>query len=613
MMRSWFFLGRERHGRRGGWARSVCRRGFLLAALVTIGAVSPLAAQVTLRLSSTEKLYQLVGDSDWAPGSGIMGNLTPNPTFGNYNVLANGHGYSFEHLTTSGSELIFLFGDTVSFGTWSPAPQGFDCDAVPVGAATSDLPNSCGLPLDQTWVAPLTCYSQAGIPLSPAIDCKDNPTGSGFPSYHAQDPLAYSTTTDPERPPGLRLQFFQSGTATPANLNLPLFVSPMNSDGTQTIMDPCISQSVKITTGGDDIPNAGIDVDGQMYLVYSSGSEIATSGDPHQFNFSVLLHFDPNAQTFETQPFNGSPSGLISCLNAGAGGHFIFTSLHEVPAGTVSAFPNEPAILMFGIGYYRNSDVYLAAIPKSGFSTGSGIVYLTNVDAYGNATWCGSGSSPACNDSSALQPLFSDCCNHTMNPPSGPSVGKFSVSYSLLLGLWLMTYTADGPNPPITVGTYVRYARNPWGPWSSPQPLFLPCHDGMTSAAWTQAWPPPGGAEQGFGNFIHYQAPDAKSDFCVSAHLPGTVTDYPYSAGPAGPTFGEELVLPPPQASSGQDPQQTLGLADAPFMVERFQTLGLSSLFPPQLTLSIYYTLSTWNPYTVVLMKSTFDVDLNFP
>jgi hypothetical protein len=49
------------------------------------------------------------------------------------------------------------------------------------------------------------------------------------------------------------------------------------------------------------------------------------------------------------------------------------------------------------------------------------------------------------------------------------------------------------------------------------------------------------------------------------------------------------------------DPYTTPGGDFAPIMIERFTRITNSTLF-------IYYTMSTWNPYTVVKMRSAFTI-----
>jgi hypothetical protein len=53
---------------------------------------------------------------------------------------------------------------------------------------------------------------------------------------------------------------------------------------------------------------------------------------------------------------------------------------------------------------------------------------------------------------------------------------------------------------------------------------------------------------------------------------------------------------------SANDPQTERGAIYAPFMIERFLRVEGDSL-------KIYYVMSTWNPYTVVKMRSDFTIN----
>lgn len=55
-------------------------------------------------------------------------------------------------------------------------------------------------------------------------------------------------------------------------------------------------------------------------------------------------------------------------------------------------------------------------------------------------------------------------------------------------------------------------------------------------------------------------------------------------------------------SASEADPGSVRGGAYAPYVIERFTKLEGSEL-------SLYYVLSTWNPYVVVLMKSRLRVE----
>ncbi len=131
------------------------------------------------------------------------------------------------------------------------------------------------------------------------------------------------------------------------------------------------------------------------------------------------------------------------------------------------------------------------------------------------------------------------------------TMGDLSVTWCRNLDLWLMTYDSRAPAPS---GILFSYSKTPWGPWSQPQLIFNPIRDGA------------------LGKFIHN---------------PQAVPD----DGLAGPVIGKGQA----------DPQAVRGGDYAPYVVERWTKVQGSEL-------SIYYVLSTWNPYVVVLMKSRLQV-----
>ena len=92
------------------------------------------------------------------------------------------------------------------------------------------------------------------------------------------------------------------------------------------------------------------------------------------------------------------------------------------------------------------------------------------------------------------------------------------------------------------------------GPWSDPQIIFNAARDGA------------------LGKFIHN--PQANPD-----------------DGLSGPAIGKGQTKP----------QAVHGGAYTPYVIERWTRVKGSEL-------SIYYAMSTWNPYVVVLMKSQLHV-----
>ena len=185
--------------------------------------------------------------------------------------------------------------------------------------------------------------------------------------------------------------------------------------------------------------------------------------------------------------------------------------------------------------------------PASSYLSGSGTLYFTGLTD-GHPTWSGI-------ETNAVPVVQDNPTNGPAWPYDSPSVGNVSVSYSTNLSLWMMTYDGgrNSNHPTNTTGIYFSCAAQPWGPWSNPQLIYNATRD------------------HGFGNYIY------KSN------------DIP--TGPAGPTIN------PTQ----NNPTNTDGATYAPYMIESFTSISNSTVF-------IYYTMATWNPYTVLKMRSAFAI-----
>lgn len=124
-------------------------------------------------------------------------------------------------------------------------------------------------------------------------------------------------------------------------------------------------------------------------------------------------------------------------------------------------------------------------------------------------------------------------------------VGELSVAWNGDLGKWVMMYNCGATKSQILV----RTADKAWGPWSAPQVVFDADKDG------------------GMCTFMH--DPEGKcGDKLTDPHSPQTAGD-PY----------------------------------APYMIARFAK-GV-----PGEQADIYFLMSTWNPYNVVLMKARLKLD----
>lgn len=144
------------------------------------------------------------------------------------------------------------------------------------------------------------------------------------------------------------------------------------------------------------------------------------------------------------------------------------------------------------------------------------------------------------------RPIWSDKESAAKPIVEHPTIGDLSVTWSSALRLWLMTYDSRDPR-----GIVFRYSPTPWGPWSPAQVIFNVNRDNGDA-------------------FIHQAG---RQD------------------GLEGPVIGQGQA----------NPIAVQGGAYAPYVVERFTRLDGEQL-------GLYYLLSTWNPYVVVLMKSAFKV-----
>jgi hypothetical protein len=355
--------------------------------------------------------------------------------------------------------------------------------------------------------------------------------------------------------------------------------------------------------GIDEVPNAGISLGGQIYLVINTNAD-ASLDIPHLNACSILARFDEGTSTFVAGrilsqsyyplPENETPPLTVPPPPGTPAGHFVFTSLHELPAGfgifgpgvfedSPQEFePWEPGVLIFGEGQFRGdssgSSVYLSYV--------SGKDFWNGVDSHGNnATryFAGfkNGHPTWSRQETDSVPVVYDNPNNVPVPDGPPgfadpgTVGNISVIYSPELRLWLMTYDGGrqaGLTRPATNGIYFSYASAPWGPWTTPQLIFNACRD------------------NGFGNFMryHFDPNDPSKNTC-----PAAVTGTAHSSGPAGPTIGDQTA---------NDPVTKNGSVYAPFMIERFTEVQGD-------TLKIFYTMSTFNPYTIVEMESDFKIN----
>jgi hypothetical protein len=153
-------------------------------------------------------------------------------------------------------------------------------------------------------------------------------------------------------------------------------------------------------------------------------------------------------------------------------------------------------------------------------------------------------------DSDADGPSFSLVEDDALPLISSECVGELSVRREPERGLYLMTYNCAHPDEPR--GVHLRTSETPFGPWSEPIVIFDPVRDG-------------------YGQFIH-RAVCSETPVYGCAEADDGLGN-PGREGEWGGEYGPYLIEPWLESEGG--------------------------------LLTLYYTLSSWNPYAVHLIRTT--------
>ena len=218
---------------------------------------------------------------------------------------------------------------------------------------------------------------------------------------------------------------------------------------------------------------------------------------------------------------------------------------HKVPTEkfvNISAFLEGETVWLFGSGLYRKSSVYLARVSPSQIADRQAWQYYRGMN--GAVPDFGPGEDTA----HAVVP--SDC------------VGELSVRRHPALG-YLMLYNC-GQEGPAPAGIHLRVADRPWGPWDPPSTIFDP------------------EADKGYGYFLHRQ-----------------LSDVGYDDGLAEPGLHTNVGHPPDPKCHGHGwREECWSGVYGPYLIPQwFTTTGEGGH-------SILYTLSSWNPYQVHLVRT---------
>jgi hypothetical protein len=329
--------------------------------------------------------------------------------------------------------------------------------------------------------------------------------------------------------------------------------------------DPLFNSPHYLSLRRGELPEAGIDVGGNIYVVFGTDNPanceavastiVGPCTSPTDGTFSTSCH---GAQ-------KGSRTRSVVALSEGNGQ---FKGLYDLSAPTSRYAPlcptspgdddarfvnvqlqngNDGYIYIWGTegGANNNfSPVYLARIPTSQIATGEGIQFWSGKEFV---------TGPTTDPQSAAAPLFTDLPNWC--------AAQLGVQYNPYLDEWIVLYRCNESAVPVGFpqGIFMRTAEHPWGPWSKSTNIFNPTPDSNT--------------DSGFCYFIYssHSCPPTSDNASLANNKKDPGGDYgPYFV--ANWTTGTK----PPKDSFGDRAQTT-----------------------------IYYTLDTFDPYGQLIMRST--------
>jgi Domain of unknown function (DUF4185) len=228
----------------------------------------------------------------------------------------------------------------------------------------------------------------------------------------------------------------------------------------------------------------------------------------------------------------------------------------------ISAFNESGTVWIFGSGSYRKSPVYLARVPEAELGMRDNWQYFQTM-ANGVPKF-GPG------EESAAPIVISFC------------VGELSVRKHPELG-YLMLYNCgdeDGTDGKVPRGIHLRHADQPWGPWDAPISIFDP------------------GKDEGYGHFMHQKITPSFGDPGPNDLVPGVYYDDGLAEPGRHNNVKPECTLKAALCCEYGLREECWGGEYGPYLVPQWFTKTADGDY------SIVYTLSTWVPYQVHLMRT---------
>ncbi len=234
---------------------------------------------------------------------------------------------------------------------------------------------------------------------------------------------------------------------------------------------------------------------------------------------------------------------------------FVYTA--SVDTDRMAGLPagQNVGVLVYGVPCYRESTPYLASVPSSQVDDISQWQYFEGLSG-ATPTWSA--------DPTASKTVFQPSTDQLLGdarcswrdaplPADAGCIGEFSVDWDPGLHKWVMLYGCADPSEKgstLEEGIRIRLADAPWGPWSDPTTIFTPDNDS---------------GDHGYCHFMHADVSPACDDV----------------GGGNGGDWGG---------------------AYAPYLLTRYSEVGYTG--PEGFGARLYYAMSTWNPYQVVVMKT---------
>ncbi|MGD0865453.1 MAG: DUF4185 domain-containing protein [Rhizomicrobium sp.] len=274
------------------------------------------------------------------------------------------------------------------------------------------------------------------------------------------------------------------------------------------------------------------------------GSNCPEAAENNSIGYSVLAFSrpaDPVAFRWAIPP-NPTYGQFLFHMPSG----FAYVSSVEAKPEMGPNGPKPVVVPVFSAARYRASIPYLAMAPRDTFGDPDTWSFYGGLDASGNPKWLTRVQWESGHNSAGqwLAPPGAEL--YAANPPGERCVGEHSVTWNEPLKRWLLLYNCGLWN------IEARFAPDPWGPWSPPTSI------------------------------LNLAQPVLCSLIMSENGCPGQTTYWP------------------PLANGKTTP----GFFYAPFVLNRY-----TQATPPQgaatKSATIYWLVSTWNPYQVVVMQST--------